>query len=205
MQRAGDPARQQRQRAVERRDRCRGRARASICRGAQHFEQMAEQAEPGHIGAGGGAVGREAGGGRGGRGCSIAAIASSTAFARRQRAHLGGEDHAGAERLGQESAGRRAAGLPCATSARSGRARSRRSRAPARRPRRCARRPARHRPASSTSSAAAQHMKQIVLDDRRAGRRQGRDRERGLGQAAHRVDVAERMVGGDAARTDTGR
>ena len=116
--------------------------------------------------------------------CSIVAIAPSTAARRGQPAHLGGEDHAGAERLRSGSAGRRAlqpalAQQPSGAAA----ARSPQSRAPVRRPRRCGRRPAPRRPASSTSSAAAQHVKEVVLDDRRARGRQGGDRQRGLAAA----------------------
>ncbi len=97
-------------------------------------------------------------------------------------APVGGEDHAGAERLGQDQP---VAGTQPALAqefSRRVRARSRQSRAPARRPRRCARRSARRPPASSTSSAAPQHVKEVVLDDRRARRRQGGDGERGFRQ-----------------------
>ena len=41
----------------------------------------------------------------------------------------------------------------------------------------------------------AQHLEQVALDDRRMRRGQGRDGERGLGRAAHRIDVAERVGG----------
>jgi hypothetical protein len=47
-------------------------------------------------------------------------------------------------------------------------------------------------------AAALHHMEQVVLDDRRARRRHRGDRQGGLGDAAHRVDVAERMGRGDA-------
>ena len=55
MQRTGDPAAEQRQRAVESWNCLRIEDRVHF-RGAQHLEEVAEEPEPGHVGAGAGPI-----------------------------------------------------------------------------------------------------------------------------------------------------
>ena len=194
MQRAGDAAVEKRQSAVERRDRL-GIEHGVHIGGAQHFEKVAEEAEPGHVGAGGGAICQQTGGG-GGRGLHHRRDRALDDARRRNPARIGREDHPGAERLGQDQpvAGAQPAlaqQLPRPRSPGHGKAESQLGTLGT-------------VPADQHGSRrfehvepAAQHVKEVVLDDRRARRRQGGDRQRALRRAPHRVDVAERMSGGD--------
>ena len=130
--------------------------------------------------------------------CTIVAIAASTRRDGDQPARRRGEDHAGAERLGQDQpvAGTQPGLAQQLSGPRPpGHGKAERELGA------LGAVPADQHGAGRLEhvEAAAQHVKEVVLDDRRARRRQGGDRQCGLRRAAHRIDVAERMGRGDPA------